>query len=299
MKYVLLALLIVSVFCYNQQELVDRINNSDLPWKAKVYERWDGWTLEDFRNFLTLRKGPNLPMEEYNGPLIQADIIFDWRTKNPNCLTPIRNQGDCGSCWTFGLTESFADQGCIRGAWSGFTELAPQDLVSCDTTDYGCDGGYLSNSWAYAESKGVVTEKCFPYVSGDGSVPPCPNSCKDGEDWSKSKHYVTGYHHVADSVSTIESTLQTYGPLEVAFSVYQDFMSYTSGVYIYNGIAPYLGGHAVAFVGWGKTTKHPFWIVQNSWGTDWGINGYFWILKGANECGIESEVYYGDPKTYP
>jgi cathepsin B len=100
-------------------------------------------------------------------------------------------------------------------------------------------------------------------------------------------------------VSNIQADLQTNGPQEVAFTVYEDFFHYKKGVYEHKwgGVA---GGHAVKFVGWGVEKHHdkdvPYWIVANSWGASWGeLKGFFWILRGKDECGIESDVYGGLP----
>lgn len=84
----------------------------------------------------------------------------------------------------------------------------------------------------------------------------------------------------------------TNGPVEAAFYVYRDFISYKSGVYHHTS-GSFLGGHAIKIIGWGVDGSTPYWIIANSWGTTWGINGFFWMLRGRNECGIESQVITG------
>ena len=84
----------------------------------------------------------------------------------------------------------------------------------------------------------------------------------------------------------------TNGPVEVAFSVYADFLTYKSGVYHHTS-GSMLGGHAVKMLGWGVDSGTPYWIVANSWNPDWGNQGYFYIRRGHDECGIESEVVAG------
>jgi len=87
----------------------------------------------------------------------------------------------------------------------------------------------------------------------------------------------------------------TFGPVEADFTVYQDFLSYRSGVYKHVW-GPQLGGHAIKVLGWGVDANVPYWIVANSWNEDWGDQGYFKILRGRNECGIESDINAGTPE---
>ncbi|RTG80064.1 cathepsin B [Schistosoma bovis] len=82
-----------------------------------------------------------------------------------------------------------------------------------------------------------------------------------------------------------------YGPVEAAFTVYEDFLNYKSG--IYEHITGAVGGHAIRIIGWGVEKDTPYWLIANSWNEDWGENGYFRMLRGHDECGIESEVTAG------
>jgi cathepsin B len=86
----------------------------------------------------------------------------------------------------------------------------------------------------------------------------------------------------------------THGPVEAAFTVYSDFMNYKSGVYKHT-TGTEEGGHAVKILGWGVENGEDYWLVANSWSTSWGMDGYFKILKGVNECGIESQIVAGLP----
>ena len=96
-------------------------------------------------------------------------------------------------------------------------------------------------------------------------------------------------YSIPNDVAAIAQDIMTYGPVEAAFTVYADFPSYKSGVYKHtNGQA--LGGHAIKIIGWGTENGEDYWLVNNSWNSDWGDNGTFKILRGVNECGIEDEV---------
>jgi cathepsin B len=118
-------------------------------------------------------------------PNYTAATSFDARTKWGGCVHSIRDQASCGSCWAFGSSEALSDRFCINGGVN--TVLSPQDLVSCDSSDLACNGGYLDRAWNYLASTGIVTDACFPYASGGGAVPRCPSSCTGSGSWTKYK----------------------------------------------------------------------------------------------------------------
>mmetsp|Transcript_21486 Transcript_21486/g.55816 ORF Transcript_21486/g.55816 Transcript_21486/m.55816 type:complete len:249 (-) Transcript_21486:64-810(-) len=220
---------------------------------------------------------------------------FDSRQQWPNCVTPIRNQGQCGSCWAFGAAESFSDRLCIASGGQTSIVLSPEQLVSCDWEgNMGCNGGIPHLAWDYFEAFGIVSDSCFPYSAGTGSAPKCAKTCADGQPWTthKTKLFSTkGY----SGVEAIQTAIMTSGPVEGTISVYKDFMSYTSGVYEHT-TGDYLGGHAIRMVGWGTENGTDYWLVANSWGTTWGEEGFFKIRRGTNECGIDSGAVAGTPK---
>lgn len=160
---------------------------------------------------------------EYNSKsnfLIQLPAQFDGREKFKHCIHPIRDQGNCGSCWAFGATEALSDRFCIKGK---DVILSPQELVSCVDLNYGCRGGYLEFAWSFLQSTGAVTEQCFPYINGVERITPgCVKSCTNP--------LIKYVKHKAKSIikpSTIEDIkLEIYnnGPVETGFEVYKDFL---------------------------------------------------------------------------
>ena len=216
---------------------------------------------------------------------------FDGRKTFGKCIHPVRNQEQCGSCWAFSASEVLSDRFCIASHGKIDVVLSPQTLVSCDSENMGCQGGYLDKAWEYLVSNGIALDQCEPYTSGGGDSGTCPTKCADG---SQIKYYkAANYKHIT-GVSNIQTDLMTNGPVQVAFEVYQDFMSYKSGIYKHIS-GSLLGGHAVEMVGWGIDSGTAYWIIKNSWGPTWGESGYFRIVRGINECGIESNVYSGQP----
>jgi cathepsin B len=215
---------------------------------------------------------------------------FDGRQAFGKCVHPVRDQQQCGSCWAFSASEVLSDRFCIASKGATDVILSPQTLVSCDTSNMGCQGGYLDKAWEFMVSNGIASDQCEPYISGSGDSGTCPTKCADG---SQIKYYkAANYKHVT-GVTNIQTELMTNGPVQVAFEVYQDFMAYKSGVYHHITSSSLLGGHAVVFVGWGVENGTAYWLVKNSWGPSWGEQGYFRIVRGKNECGIESNVYTG------
>jgi len=218
---------------------------------------------------------------------------FDARTQWPNCIHPILNQGQCGSCWAFGATESLSDRFCIKSNGKINVALSPQSLVSCDIEgNMGCNGGIPHLAWDYMEWEGVLPLQCFPYTSGDGNVPSCDSGCTNQTLYQAEKWSTHGYHDVA----AIQTAIMTDGPVEGTFTVYADFMNYQSGVYVHTS-GDMLGGHAIKMIGWGHDNPSglDYWIVSNSWGVDWGMNGFFWIQRGTDCCGIDSGACAGLP----
>jgi len=121
-------------------------------------------------------------------PSPTASATFDARTKWGAAIHPIRDQASCGSCWAFGATEALSDRFAIHGQ---DVILSPQDLVSCDSTCMGCNGGWLWNAWKYMENQGVVSDACYPYQSAGGVTHACQSMCNAGgagKAWDK--HFV-------------------------------------------------------------------------------------------------------------
>lgn len=235
------------------QEIVDRIKSSASTWEP--YEPNEN-PLKDFTTeqidalfgaIVELPNGPNnyiMPVEASQVP----DSI-DGRTQWGSCVHPIRDQAQCGSCWAFGASEALSDRFCIASNGSIDVILSPQDLVSCDTVNMGCDGGYVPKAWNYLASTGIVSDSCKPYVSGEGTVPTCSNTCADG---SVAKKYKCKSGSVVNprTVPQIKAEISANGPVEAVFTVYGDFLNYKSGVYQHTHGLP-KGAHAIKVLGYG------------------------------------------------
>jgi len=138
------------------------------------------------------------------------------------------NQGQCGSCWAFGTTEAFSDRICVATNGSTNVVVSPQEVVSCDITSEGCNGGFESSAWGFFQINGVKDIECYPYTSGDGESGSCKLTCPGGGS-SPSYHSTLA---LSFSIPQGQQEMFTNGPISTCFDVYQDFMNYTGGVYV-------------------------------------------------------------------
>lgn len=288
--------------------LASLINSAqNVPWTADANnQRFVNSTLGEIRAMLGLRRlgqrdskrlatvvsnsNSNSDSDSDNESL---PLYFETKIKWPGCIQPVRDQGDCGACWAFAAVGAFSNRLCIASKGATKRVLSVQDMVSCDKSNFGCEGGYMLSPWNYLQKTGVVTESCSPYKAATGVCPKSKVCSKRGEPYVKYKAKQTRPGYLKDVASAMKE-IYTYGPITAGYDVYEDFLYYRSGVYVHT-TGQYLGGHAVKVVGWGRDGKScmDYWIVENSWGIGWGIGGYFWIAKGRNECGFESEMVAG------
>ena len=218
---------------------------------------------------------------------------FDWREQRySHCVHSIRDQGKCGGCWAEAATEVLSDRLCLATNGSITTTLSPLDLLACDKKCRGCAGGYPDKAWEYLASSGIYSDSCMPWNLSRSLL--CPLSrCQDGRLLRNQTKYFAEKKETYSVFGDIRSEIITNGPVEAVFRVYEDFMTYTGGIYKWSGVGKLLGLHAVKLLGYGagldnNGTSIPYWIAANSWNTSWGEQGYFRIAKG--ECGIDTAV---------
>ncbi|KMZ74768.1 Cathepsin B [Zostera marina] len=296
-----------------QDSIVQQVNgNPGSGWKAAANPRLANFTIGQFKHLLGVKPMPKnelvgIPVVSYPKNL-QLPKEFDARTAWPHCptISNILDQGHCGSCWAFAAVESLSDRFCIHLNIS--VALSVNDLLSCCgfMCGYGCDGGYPYQAWQYFVKHGVVTSECDPYFDDIGCAHPgcepvyptpnCVKKCKaENLIWGESKHYGVNAYTVSSDPQSIMAEIYKNGPLEVDFTVYEDFALYKSGVYKHI-TGRVVGGHAVKMIGWGTSDDGvDYWLLANQWNRDWGDNGYFKILRATDECGIEENAIAGLP----
>jgi cathepsin L len=220
---------------------------------------------------------------EANQNFTALPTSVDWTTKG--AVTGVKDQGNCGSCWSFSATGALESAYKIKyGTLISFSE---QNLVSCDTIDSACNGGLMDNAFTWTKSNGgLCTESGYPYTSGTtGQKGTCLTTC--------SKNTGVAPKSFTDVAKNSDSALMTalvQQPVSVAIQANQPaFQMYKSGVL--TGTCGTNLDHGVLAVGYGTWTDGTdYYKVKNSWGTSWGMSGYILIQRGnpqrCGECGI-------------
>jgi cathepsin H len=265
---------------YDTVAEINQINSENRGWEAGINE-WSDLTWEEFKGrFL---QAPQKCSATGKGNHVMsgkaADPAVDWRTKG--VVTPVKNQGSCGSCWAFSTI------GAVESVWAIKTgkllTFAEQQLVDCagGFKNMGCRGGLPSQAFQYIMwAGGIQDSQSYPYTGRDGS-------CK----FNKAKVVATLTDEVNITERAENEMVDAIGgrPVSVAYQVSSDFRSYKSGVYDSKQCksGPMDVNHAVLAVGYNSTSAGvPYYIIKNSWGTSFGIQGYFWMVRGKNMCGV-------------
>lgn len=277
-------------FAFASQEEIDEINNAI---KAKGAQWTAGETSihklsnEERKMRLGLIKPNTLHSDAVAAPdtfssamTTAASISYDWRSYNG--VTPVVDQGNCGSCWAFAATAALESNVMIATGKS--IDRAEQILVSCSGAG-SCSGGYVDAASNYIRNTGLPPESYYPYTATNGACSTAANG------WQSNTSAITSWHYVGNTTSPtvdqIKNELVTYGPLVTTMDVYTDFFSYRSGIYKY--VTGHLeGGHAILIVGYDDVDQ--CFIVKNSWGSGWGEAGYFKIAYSQ----LSRPVYFGD-----
>ncbi|KAA8546017.1 hypothetical protein F0562_020532 [Nyssa sinensis] len=247
------------------------------------------------RNHLGLKR-LRLPADANKAPILPTKDLptdFDWR--DHGAVTAVKNQGSCGSCWSFSTTGAL--EGANFLATGKLVSLSEQQLVDCDhecdpdepgSCDSGCNGGLMNSAFEYSlKAGGLMREEDYPYTGTDRGT------CKF--DKTKIAASVANFSVVSLDEDQIAANLVHNGPLAVAINAV--FMqTYVGGV-----SCPYICSkrqdHGVLLVGYGaagysriRMKDKPYWIIKNSWGENWGESGYYKICRGRNICGVDSMV---------
>lgn len=216
-----------------------------------------------------------IPFAKATIPTMKAPDSVDWVSRG--AVTPVKNQQQCGSCWAFSTT------GNVEGQWflkkGQLISLSEQELVDCDNLDQGCNGGLPSNAYnEIVRLGGLVREEDYPYTAQDGT-------CKF--DASKVVVTISGGVQISEDEGDMATWCAANGPISIGINA-NDMQFYNGGVSQPSSwsCSKYQLDHGVLIVGYGTDNGTPFWKVKNSWGPDWGEQGYYRVVRGQGACGL-------------
>ena len=271
-------------------DLTGLLQSSQAKWIAK--ETPLSLLADDKKRALLNPTEPKKAAIVAGAPAPPAGIVaaVDWRNRNGNHVTGVKNQASCGSCVSFctvAVTESMAS---IEK--SQLLDLSEADQHFCSSHGANCGGWDDASAFAQIKSRGVCSEASFPYATAfpnndpnyyySHNAPPNP-VCKINPNRNDSVVKITDIHNMGSDQTAIKNYLANTGPVSCSFAVYDDFFSYSSGIY-HHVTGALAGYHCVEVIGYNETGQ--YWLCKNSWDTSWGMSGFFQIAYG--QCNIDS-----------
>lgn len=205
------------------------------------------------------------------------DLPDAWNWVEHGAVVPVKDQGQCGSCWAFSAVANMEGQNFLQGT-KKLVAFAESQLVDCDKVDSGCNGGLMGNAFEYAIQYGMESEEDYPYV---------PETSECQYDASKAIYKFSNWSMIASDEKKMQQALYDMGPLSVAVDA-ENWSYYSGG--IYDSSCTTNLDHGVTLVGWGTENGKDYWIIKNSWGKNWGKSGYIWLARGKNKCGVNKYV---------
>jgi len=274
----------LGIYLTNQRKVREFNSNSEHSFKIGM-NKLSALTPSEYRSLLGDRTDAKPVKATSRASTPNGDSV-DWRKKG--VVNHIKDQGQCGSCWTFGAVQTLESNYAIKnGKLPVFSE---QNLVDCVTSCYGCGGGLAREALSYVlenQNGKIMLESDYPYRA-------VQQACK----YDSSKAFNTGIKSVAfttpNSESDLAAKVESVGPVSISIDAsHSSFQLYTGGIYDETACSSVSLDHAVGCVGFGKEGGQNYWIVRNSWGEDWGESGYIRMIKDKNnQCGVATRPTY-------
>merc|ERR1712010_50799 len=308
-----------------ERDFVEHLNkHPKVRFKAKVYPQFAGKSMHDLHQMgggrvWQLPSAIAAVEESEDDDISDLPKEMDWRNKDgQNYVGPVVNQGSCGSCYTVAVTDMLRSRIQIKTKNRVKPELSAQETLSCSQYGQGCKGGFPFLVGKYAQDFGVAKYSDKPYVGREGVS--CNKDAKP-EVRTTGYGYIGGYYGACNAKKMMKE-LHKNGPIVVGFNTEAGLWHYESGLYesteslletqeadhpaktwgVFKKGAPRMHNHwektthAVLVVGWGENDEDgKFWHVKNSWGPEWGDNGYFKIPRGHDHCAFESMAVHAEP----
>lgn len=252
---------------------------SDIPWD-QFKKRLGLIVPPGFENRHKVNLAPGSP----GSPFQKGELPSSWDWREHEGITPVKDQGDCGSCWAF--CSIGAIEACARIHDHEIYDLSEQQMLDCNAYGYGCGGGEMSSCYEIFQSYGAVSEEEIPYRAANGT------GCRQGDYQPLAK--ISSWFYLEETVESIKAAIYAYGPVVSAMTVWPEFTSYGGGCYVHPS-----GGelnHGILIVGWDDNLCGGAWICKNSWNTGWGDQGFFTIRYGSADIGSHAAAIIHTPR---
>jgi len=263
--------------------------------------KFSDMSVEEFKgsmlNYKRTVVDKDIPVYESKSNLRKSTTTdYDWR--DYNAITPVKDQGYCGSCWAHSAVEAVESAWYLAG--NSLTEFSVEQVTQCDKVDAGCNGGDTTTAYAYIErAGGLATASSYPYTTATyyGTTGTC-------QAFTVAGGQVSGYTYATTPCTTIKCNSQDEATMAknvasnqpASICVYaESWQDYTKGILTESDCKNGYDSldHCVQAVGFsGIAGSNGYWIVRNSWNTDWGINGYIYLAYGTNTCGVADEATF-------
>ena len=273
----------------NQIPVIDDLkikkHNENSKWKQGISSFWKGSSMSNAEKIFKINfsNSKNIIKCLIDNNIQKIPKNFDTRTSFKNCKLKVKNQNrKCSGSYAIVIATTMSERLCINSNKNKLNyknelnDLSAQELLSCDKNNKGCLGGYLNIALNYIKQNGLVSEKCFLF-KGNSKQIKCGFQCKKGK-----REKINNYC-VVFGENEIKKEIIKNGPLISLMKINYDFLNYKKGIYITKkGEKEFKGMHAIKIIGWGENNDGKYWIIENSWGDDWGENGYARIGIGQN-----------------
>lgn len=262
----------------NNLDFINNHNNNNNTYKLELNQFINNIYINEFteHNIINIDNQNNISYN-FNDLEIVKDNI-DWR--NNNKVSSVKNQGECGSCWAFSSVEAVESAWAIKN--NRLYNLSEQQVVDCSTNygNNGCNGGSMVDSFKYIIENGLCNNESYPYI---GIMNQCNTSCNKIVN-------INSYQNIKENDEDILKKALNVAPISVAIQANKrSFQFYKSGIYSDLDCGFELD-HGVLLIGYGTDQNLDYWIVKNSWGENWGENGYIRLLRNIDDnrglCGI-------------
>lgn len=303
--------------------LVKLLNSLQSSWQAKAHPWLDGKSLSDMNSMAGIYR--SISSSEHRGGggsaaglsflqrgdqrrhgiALIAEIgeasdlptAWDWRdVDGKNYLNDVIDQGDCGSCYEVSTVHMLSARHRIKQSDPAAESFSISFPLYCSEYNQGCGGGYPFLASRWSQDVGLVPESCAPYDTKGRCEVKCDVSALQKR-WRADNHRYVGGYYGGSTEEEMKRELVHGGPLVASFEPTSDVMYYSGGVY--HSVPGHRAewervDHAVLLVGYGEDRGQKYWLLQNSWGPEWGEQGFFRMARGTDESGIESLVVAAD-----